>query len=229
MLACHTPKRQYRVPVRAVLLLLAITALFGSALVLAAPARNPQAHYLDGVIASQGPQTQQALPPPSIRFERISIAEGLSFSKVDAILQDRQGLLWVGCERGLNKYDGYQFTVYRNDPADPRSLAHDRIYALYEDSAGELWFGTGAGLDRLDRATGTFIHYQAGLGGSPYTGLPDTGAAVFAIQEDRNGVLWIGSSAGLPPGPRLSSTHTQPSLAASVQNSRKQRRPALGL
>jgi ligand-binding sensor domain-containing protein/nitrate/nitrite-specific signal transduction histidine kinase len=148
-------------------------------------------------VAAQNPQTPEDLPPPSIRFDRITIAEGLSLSKVDAILQDRQGFLWVGTQSGLNKYDGYQFTVYRNDPADPGSLSHDRIYALYEDSAGELWFGTGAGLDRLDRLTGTFVHYQAGLGGNPYTGMPDTGAAVFAIQEDRHGVLWVGSSAGL--------------------------------
>ena len=147
--------------------------------------------------ASQSPSTPEDLPSTSIRFERITIADGLSNSKVDAILQDRQGFLWVGTERGLNKYDGYQFTGYRNDPADAGSLSHDRIYALYEDSAGELWIGTGAGLDRLDRLTGTFVHYQAGLGGNPYTGMPDTGAAVFAIQEDRHGVLWVGSSAGL--------------------------------
>jgi ligand-binding sensor domain-containing protein/nitrate/nitrite-specific signal transduction histidine kinase len=225
MLAHHTPKRKYRVPRRAVLLLIGITALFGSTLALAAPAWNPPSHYLCGeacgngttspgagradsaeegartttppVAASQDPQTPENLPPPSIRFERISIAEGLSFSKVDAILQDRQGFLWFGTERGLNKYDGYQFTVYRNDPGDPRSLSHDRIYALYEDSAGELWVGTAVGLDRLDRATGTFVHYQAGLGGNPFTGMPGTGASVFAIWEDRNGVLWVGGGGGL--------------------------------
>jgi signal transduction histidine kinase/ligand-binding sensor domain-containing protein len=137
------------------------------------------------------------IPPPSIHFERISIAEGLSFSKVDAILQDRQGFIWVGTERGLNRYDGYQFIVYRNDPADPRSLSHDRIYALYEDRAGELWIGTAVGLDRLDRATGTFVHYQAGVGGNPFTGMPNSGASVFAIQEDGNGVLWVGGMGGL--------------------------------
>jgi ligand-binding sensor domain-containing protein/nitrate/nitrite-specific signal transduction histidine kinase len=156
-----------------------------------------QSPSLPELVDAQGMQTLENLPPPTIRFDRLTIAEGLSFSKVDAILQDRQGFLWVGCERGLNKYDGYQFTIYRNDPSDPGSLVHDRINTLYEDSAGELWIGTGGGLDRLDRSTGTFIHYQAGLGGSPYTGQPDTGAAVFAIQEDRQGVLWIGSSAGL--------------------------------
>jgi ligand-binding sensor domain-containing protein/signal transduction histidine kinase len=154
-------------------------------------------HQIPTVIASQGLQTTEDLFPPSIRFERITIAEGLSFSQVDAILQDQQGFLWVGTERGLNKYDGYQFTIYRNHPADPRSLSHDRIYTLYEDRAGELWVGTAVGLDRLDRLTDTFVHYQAGLGGNPFTGMPGTGATVLAIQEDRNGVLWVGSTDGL--------------------------------
>ena len=148
-------------------------------------------------VVSQITQTPEDLPPPSIRFDRITIADGLSFSKVDAILQDRQGFMWFGTERGLNKYDGYQFTVYRNDPADPGSLSHDRIYALYENSAGELWVGTAVGLDRLDRTTDTFVHYQAGVGGNPFTGMPNSGASVFAIQEDRNGVLWVGGMGGL--------------------------------
>ena len=161
-------------------------------------------------VASKDPQTPQDLPPLSIRFERVTIADGLSFSKVDAILQDRQGFMWFGTERGLNKYDGYQFTVYRNDPSDPGSLSHDRIYALYEDSAGELWIGTAVGLDRLDRTTGTFVHYQAGLGGNPFTGMPNSGASVFAIQEDRNGVLWVGGSAGL--------YHLDPGSQAPIQS-----------
>ena len=149
------------------------------------------------VAASQSPQTSDELPPSSIRFEKITIADGLSFSKVDVILQDRQGYIWIGTERGLNKYDGYQFTVYRNDPADPGSLSHDRIYALYEDSLGELWIGTAVGLDRLDRATNTFVHYQAGVGGNPFTGMPNSGASVYVIREDGNGVLWVGSLDGL--------------------------------
>jgi ligand-binding sensor domain-containing protein/signal transduction histidine kinase len=211
-----TPKRGYGVPKRAVLLLLGVTALFGSTLAFPLPPGNVQSRYLGGeahssgtassgarqaqtadesapagttpsVIASQDLQTQEDLPPPSIRFERISIEQGLSFSVVQSILQDRQGFLWIGTGRGLNKYDGYQFTVYRNDPADSRSLSNDSVDALYEDSAGELWVGTDVGLDRLDRTTSTFVHYQDGL----------EAASVNAIYEDRNGVLWVGSGAGL--------------------------------
>jgi ligand-binding sensor domain-containing protein/signal transduction histidine kinase len=206
-----TPNRGYGVPKQAILLLLGAAALFGSALALPLPPANVQSRHLGGeahgsgtalsgarqvqtadesapaVIAARDPQTQEDLPPASIRFERISIEQGLSFSVVQSILQDRQGFLWVGTGRGLDKYDGYQFTVYRNDPADPRSLSNDSVDALYEDSAGELWVGTDVGLDRLDRSTGTFVHYQDGL----------EAASINAIYEDRNGVLWVGSGAGL--------------------------------
>jgi ligand-binding sensor domain-containing protein/signal transduction histidine kinase len=178
-------------------------ALLGSTFALAVRAREAQARHLGGethttvegapasaapiVTSSPDPQTSEDLPSTYIRFERISIEEGLSFSVVQAVLQDRQGFLWVGTGRGLNKYDGYQFTVYRNDPADPRSLSNDSVDALYEDSAGELWVGTDVGLDRLDRTTDTFVHYQDGL----------EVTSVNAIYEDRSGVLWVGSSAGL--------------------------------
>ena len=138
-------------------------------------------------LSSPDPQTSADLPSPSIRFERISIQEGLSFSVVQAILQDRQGFLWVGTDRGLNKYDGYQFTVYRNDPADPRTLSNDAVHALYEDSHGELWIGTGAGLDRLDRTTDTFVHYRDGL--------PEVW--ISNMHEDRSGTLWVGTDTGL--------------------------------
>ena len=38
------------------------------------------------------------------------------------MLKDSQGFMWFGTEEGLNKYDGYTFTVYKHDPEDPNSL-----------------------------------------------------------------------------------------------------------
>jgi hypothetical protein len=58
----------------------------------------------------------------NLKFERISVAHGLSHSTVNCILQDRYGFMWFGTDDGLNKYDGYSFTVYRHDPDDARRL-----------------------------------------------------------------------------------------------------------
>ena len=96
----------------------------------------------------------------TLRFERISLEEGLSQATINAIWQDSQGYMWFGTEDGLNKYDGAQFTVYEHDPEDPLTLSDSYISVIYEDKNGVLWVGTRSGLDRFDRTTGTFTHFQ---------------------------------------------------------------------
>ncbi|MEJ2055871.1 MAG: two-component regulator propeller domain-containing protein, partial [Calditrichaceae bacterium] len=53
-----------------------------------------------------------------LRFEKISIDQGLSHSSVTAIHLDKQGFLWFGTQDGLNRYDGYNFKIFRNSSAD---------------------------------------------------------------------------------------------------------------
>jgi signal transduction histidine kinase/ligand-binding sensor domain-containing protein len=134
--------------------------------------------------------TVAILQEPRARFERISTTDGLSSFRVRPILQDRQGFMWLGTHGGgLNKYDGYQFTVYRHDPDDPNTLSHDVVHALYEDQDGHLWVGTESGLDRLARrheqTPPTFVRFLEGQG------------PVFSIYEDSRGILWVGAMDGL--------------------------------
>src|SRR3989304_1778799 len=98
-----------------------------------------------------GPQTGSSptdtVPPnpiytQNIRFEQFNLEEGLSHSTVNAILQDRMGFLWIGTQDGLNRYDGYNFKVYKPDADDPTSLGDRWITSLAEDSQGYLWVGT---------------------------------------------------------------------------------------
>ncbi len=56
----------------------------------------------------------------------LSLEQGLSQAAVRALFQDSRGFLWVATEDGLNRYDGYGFTVFRNDPLDPDSLSGQR-------------------------------------------------------------------------------------------------------
>lgn len=135
---------------------------------------------------------EEGSAPPVLRFEQLSLREGLSQSSVYAILQDHYGFLWFGTEGGLNKYDGYQFTVYKHDPDDPSTLANNIISALYEDHLGTLWVGTGEGLDRFNRNSGTFTHYKK----DPQDPDALSGTLVWAILEDSNGTLWVGTNDG---------------------------------
>jgi len=127
----------------------------------------------------------------TIRFERISGQDGLSQNTILSILQDRRGFMWFGTEGGLNKYDGYHFTVYKHGD-DPTTLSDDYVSAIHEDPDGSLWVGTRSGLDRLDRATGTFEHYRHDPDDPTSLG----GTWVVVIYEDNQGTLWIGTEDG---------------------------------
>lgn len=85
-------------------------------------------------------------PGQNLRFERISIEQGLSHSTVYCIFQDSKGFMWFGTRDGLNKYDGYTFTVYKHDPTDPHSLSHNQVMTIFEDSNGILWVGSKSGM-----------------------------------------------------------------------------------
>ncbi len=90
-------------------------------------------------------------------YETISIAQGLSQGMVFATLQDKEGFIWVATKNGLNRYDGYSFKVFTNDPYSSNSLSSNTITALFEDSKGRIWAGTeNAGLNVYDKKSDRF-------------------------------------------------------------------------
>lgn len=94
-------------------------------------------------------------------YESISIAQGLSQGMVYDILQDKEGFIWVGTKDGLNRYDGYTFKIFTNDPANTRSLSSNSINKLFEDSKGRIWVGTeNEGLNIYDKKSGDFLRIK---------------------------------------------------------------------
>lgn len=126
----------------------------------------------------------------TVDFDRLSIEQGLSQSIVEQILQDRVGFMWFVTEDGLNRFDGYRFTVYRNEAGNPESLSHNELKAVHEAADGMLWVGVFAGgLNRLDPTTGRvqrYLHDPAD---------PDSlaGDTVRAVLEGSDGALWVGT------------------------------------
>lgn len=155
--------------------------------------------------------------PSRVKFERISIEQGLSQSSINTILQDSEGFLWFGTQEGLNKYDGYEFRIYKHRPNNPNSLAHNWIKTLTEDCFGNIWIGTfGGGLSMFDRQQNKFYNFQYDSA-NPGSLSNNT---VLALWEDNNHFLWIGtyngleqlrlpleskSTTGLPPHPKVAS------------------------
>ncbi|MCX7681202.1 MAG: hypothetical protein N2508_04435, partial [Anaerolineae bacterium] len=124
--------------------------------------------------------------PPTPRFFHLTTANGLSHNIVRAMVQDSRGFLWFGTQDGLNRYDGYTFTVFRHMRSDPRSLVHNTVQTLAVDGQGNLWVGTVGGLDRYDQDTGRFVHY------------PEIGESVTVVYPAPDGTLWVGTAgAGL--------------------------------
>ena len=87
-------------------------------------------------------------------FKQLTINDGLSQSTVFATLQDSRGYMWFGTINGLNRYDGYEFKVYVNNPADSTSISDNFISALFEDDEDYIWVGTTNGyLNKFNRKT----------------------------------------------------------------------------
>ncbi len=102
--------------------------------------------------------------------------------------------MWFGTESGLNKYDGYNFTLYQHNPDDSNSLISNWTSALLEDDSGLIWIGTNdGGLDHYNRKLDQFTHYQH----DPDDPFSLSSDEITALYQDRNGELWIGTGGGL--------------------------------
>src|ERR1700753_2170019 len=99
--------------------------------------------------------------PVNLRFEHLGTEAGLSQSNITCILQDSRGYMWFGTRDGLDRYDGYEFTVYKNINGDPKSLSNNFITERTEDRNGYVWIATwGGAVNRYDRTKDRFIHYS---------------------------------------------------------------------
>lgn len=133
-------------------------------------------------------------PEEDFRFYHLTTADGLSHPSVAAICQDETGFMWFGTQNGLNRYDGYEMTVYRYNSDDPHSLNSNNITAIYEDSENNLWIGTGGGgLHLYDRNHDRFTR----IVGDPEDWKTLSDNTIWSILEDSRGDLWIGTSYGL--------------------------------
>lgn len=117
--------------------------------------------------------------------DKLYTSDRLSSSKIDCIVQDKYGYLWVGTEFGLNKFDGYRFTSYFHDAADSTSLVSNEVNDFLVDSKRRLWIGCGKGLVRYDYENNKFIRYRFPDGNTP---------RVRMIIEDSDGNILFGTA-----------------------------------
>jgi PAS domain S-box-containing protein len=127
-----------------------------------------------------------------IRFTRLSTEEGLSQTRVLQIVQDDQGFMWLGSQYGINRYDGYNFKVFKHEPGRTNTLSGVFISSLFKDRSGSLWVGCDEFLDKFDPTTETFTHYRIDTAGEQGGTVP-----VTHISQDDEGMLWLSTLRGL--------------------------------
>ena len=119
----------------------------------------------------------------------MTVENGLSQSSVTCIFQDSKGFMWFGTQDGLNRYDGYNLKVFKNDPSDSTTLINNFIFSFYEDKAANLYIETqGGGFQKYNPLTESFIRLpkkSVNLSGAKFS-------TVSAFYEDKSGVQWIG-------------------------------------
>ncbi len=132
--------------------------------------------------------------------------DGLSQSTVYNILQDSKGYLWFGTANGLNRYDGYNFQIFSNNPLDSTTISDNGIIAIHEDKKGHIWIGTSEGvLNKYNRKTGEFQRFyiteNLKITDKPinqYYDFPipfsrNSNNTITSIAEGPDNTLWIGT------------------------------------
>ncbi|MBI9035370.1 MAG: hypothetical protein JEZ03_12960 [Bacteroidales bacterium] len=95
-----------------------------------------------------------------INFLSLNNSQNLSQNRINKIIQDQNGLIWIATEEGLNRYDGINIKNYYHNPADSNSLSNNNIKDMELDSSGIIWIATfGGGLNRFNPVTETFNTY----------------------------------------------------------------------
>lgn len=76
---------------------------------------------------------------PALRFDNLTVDNGLAQNTIQGIVQDKYGFMWFGTLGGLCKYDGYSFTVYKSNDKDSHSIINDRIHSVCKDTNQVIW------------------------------------------------------------------------------------------
>ncbi len=131
---------------------------------------------------------------PALRFENLSIEDGMAQFSAQSVIQDSLGYMWIATQGGLHRYNGYEFELYATVPFDSTSLSKSFTTSLEEASNGDIWVGTdGGGLNRFNRETQTFTHFRH----DPQDSTTIASDGTFDIYEAKNGDLWVTSIEGI--------------------------------
>jgi signal transduction histidine kinase/ligand-binding sensor domain-containing protein len=151
------------------------------------------------LVASSSAQAEFDYAQPY--FERVGDVDSINGGVVTAMARTPSGMLWLGTQNGLLRYDGYRFKSYRLDLNNPNSIAGDFISAVKVARDGRIWIGTqNDGVSVLTPASGRIQNYRRSEESQP------SEAHQISSQISSNGIrtlcetdegMWIGTQSGL--------------------------------
>lgn len=127
-----------------------------------------------------------SLKAQTLNFKHFTTDDGLPENTGQALLQDRQGFIWIGTQNGLVRYNAYEFKTFKNQSNDSTTLSNNQVQDLFEDSRGFIWVATRNGLNRFNSNTESFERYFP----NPKQ-VFETNWLQFGINEDANGSIWF--------------------------------------
>lgn len=128
-----------------------------------------------------------------ISFRHYTSDQGLSQNRVDGILRDKRGFMWFATYNGLNRFDGYNFLIYKSNPSDTNSLSNNYIYSICEDKYGDLWIATDEGLNHFLFNENRFVRYYHNSNNSNSI----SSNKISVLYYDKAGYLWVGTKEGI--------------------------------
>lgn len=132
--------------------------------------------------------------PVNPTIKHLTLQDGLRQSSILSLFQDSKGIMWIGTEDGLHKYDGYSFKVFAHKPGMQQTLSNSSINSIVEDEFGNLWVGTDYGLNQFDLKTESvrqiFLIDSASVSRQQYR-------VRHLVYDATDSLLWIGTNGGL--------------------------------
>ncbi len=125
----------------------------------------------------------------SFNIRHISVDDGLSQSSVYTIIQDHFGFMWFGTGDGLNKYDGYEFKIYRHNTSNIFSISNNSIRSICEDKTGNIWIGTDKGINKFNPKTNKFYNHFNSAGRTVFN--IRSGYDIRNLTVDKGNRLWF--------------------------------------
>lgn len=124
------------------------------------------------------------------KFSHLDVSNGLSDNQVNCFFRDDKGFMWFGTTSGLDRYDGYEFKIFKHEPNNDNSLAENHVMNIYEGPDKKLWIFSHSATSIYNATTEKFSNDVSAELKRYHIPV----AQVTAVKKDNEGDFWFISS-----------------------------------